>query len=156
MSTAVPDCWELELVIKEAGLLPDHNYFAAWRISNDTAYGLATLADVGGTRWGPMSMTATGILVFTPTMIAIADNVTEKKILRHQITFETIRRVSERNFTVVQHKDEVHLQFDYGDRYYHGFALAKYGLSERYRSDNFWQLAAHGFYQRMAPLFPQN
>lgn len=30
-----------------------------------------------------MSMTATGILVFTPTMIAIANNVTEKKILNH-------------------------------------------------------------------------
>jgi hypothetical protein len=156
MATAVPDRWELELVIKEAGLLPDQNFFAAWRIPNDTAYGLATLADVGDTRWGPMSLTATGVLVFTPTMIALADNVTEKKILRHQITFETIRRISERNFTVVQHKDEVHLQFDYGDEHYHGFVLAKYWLSERYRSDNFWQLAAHGFYHRMAPLFPQN
>jgi hypothetical protein len=156
MSTAVPDRWELEQAINEAGLLPDHNFFAAWRIPNDTAYNFATLADVGGTRWAPMSMTAIGILVFTPTMIAIADNVTEKKILRHQITFETIRRVSERNFTAVQYKDEVHLQFDYGGEHYHGFALAKYALSEHYRSDNFWQLAAHGFYHRMAPLFPQN
>ncbi len=52
MTTAVPDRWELELVIKEAGLLPDHNFFAAWRIPNDTAYDFATLADVGGTRWG--------------------------------------------------------------------------------------------------------
>jgi hypothetical protein len=50
MTTAVPDRWELELVIKEAGLLPDHNFFAAWRIPNDTAYDFATLADVGGTR----------------------------------------------------------------------------------------------------------
>jgi hypothetical protein len=103
-----------------------------------------------------MSMTATGILVFTPTMIAIANNVTEKKILNHQVTFETIRRVAERNFTALQHKDEVHLQFDHGDEHYHGFVLAKYWLSERYRSDNFWQLAAHGFYHRMAPRFPQN
>lgn len=50
----------------------------------------------------------------------------------------------------------MHLQFDHDDEHYYGFVLAKYWLSERYRSDNFWQLAAHGFYHRMAPRFPQN
>lgn len=155
MATAVPDRWELEQTITEAGLLPDHNFIAAWRIASDTAYGLATMADVGGAGWFPMSMTATGLLVFTPTLIAIADQITEKKILRHQVKFEIVRRKDERYFTVRQQKDEVHLQFDYGDAHYHGFVMAQYWLSERYRSDNFWQLAAHGFYRRTVPLLRQ-
>jgi hypothetical protein len=72
------------------------------------------------------------------------------------VSFGRIRRASEHNFNATQHKDEVHLRFDYDDRHYHGFVLVKYGLSERYRSENFWQLAAHGFYRRMRPLFPQD